>query len=511
MSLLVERLARLIALAAATLAASVALAEACQCGNGQAICEQYKTVDIAFVGRVTVAPSGRADGHVLFRVTQALKGVSGPEVTVPTPASYMGGVECFRQFDVGGEYLVFAHRSEDGEIDLSPCRSTVWRLDAPASASLDEAWAEGNIWAYINLQGASYRRAVHAAAFAESLRQPATGGRVFGEVTVRVPFSAPDDEDGIRRVDGATVLLRSPDEERRTTTKNGQYEFAGLPPGAYSLSVAMPHDLPEARSARRPDDPSAQHRFDFRREREHTERLAIADARDCRYVPFEAQFDGEVSGTIVSHDGTPPGQQTVELYPTTVDPRQRDGEPARVYTDARGTFRISHLPPGRYSVGINLRHGPSDQAPFTATFYRKPGTDEPLLTELGNGTRVDLGVLRLPPPLPKRRIAGTVRWSDGRPLRDVEVSVCESGSKPLRVYCDAQRLSADGRFSLDLFAGTTYRVVAQAADPRMGDIATGKRLPPIGTAAATVSLERDVEGLRLVLVPRRDRDKRRLP
>jgi hypothetical protein len=310
----------------------------------------------------------------------------------------------------------------------------------------------------------------------------------------------------MRRVDGAAVILRGPEQERRATTVNGQYEFTGLPPGAYSVSVTMPDGLPAARSARPPEDPSARYRFDFHDEREHTQRLTIADARACSYAPFEAQFDGEVSGTVVSHDGTPPGQQTVELFPTTVDPQQRDeGAPAAVYSDEGGTFRISHVPPGRYIVGINLRHGASDRAPFPPTFYRQPGTDEPLIIELGDGTHMKLGALHLPPPLTKRQIAGTVTWSDGRPLGDVLVKVCEAGSKRLRVYCDTHGLR-DDEFSAEVFAGTTYTVRAEAVNPRGSrDMATDAEIPPIGTAEVTVFVDGDVNGLRLVLVPRLDR------
>ena len=478
-------------LVCAALTASVAASEACHCGP-PVVCEGYRKVEVVFVGRPIAAPPNRADGRVHFRLTHALKGVVGSEVSVPKPESYMDGPSCLREFDSGQDYLVFAMRNADGEIDLSPCKSFVWPLNDAADPDRRD----------------DPRHAAAAAAFAESLSKPAGGGRVFGEVAVRVPFSEPNDDDVVRRVDGATVLLRGPQEERRTSTVNGQYEFTGLAPGAYSVSVTMPDGLPAAQSTRPPDDPAARYRFNFRDERERTERLTIEDARDCRYVRFESQFDGQVSGTVVGHDGATPGEQTVELFPTTVDPQQREGQPARVYTDARGSFRISHIPPGRYIVGINLRHGPSAESPFLATFYRKPGTEEPSIIELGNGAHVDLGVLRLPPPLPRRRITGTVRWTDGRPLRDVEVSVCESGSKRLRVYCDAQRIGDDGRFSLEMFAGTTYRVTAQAPDPRRWDAANDREFPPIGTAEVTVTLDGDVSGLRLVLVPRRDRDRR---
>jgi hypothetical protein len=67
-------------------------------------------------------------------------------------------------------------------------------------------------------------------------------------------------------------------------------------------------------------------------------------------------------------------------------------------------------------------------------------------------------------------------------------------------------VGADGSFSAEIFEGRTYIVKAEAVDPRGAwDTATDQPIPPIGTAAVTITLDRDRTDLRLVLLPDRER------
>jgi hypothetical protein len=210
----------------------------------------------------------------------------------------------------------------------------------------------------------------------------------------------------------------------------------------------------------------AQGGFLFDYSHDYTRSVTIADARSCGYAPFAAVFDGEVAGSIVNHDGTPAEGMAVEIFPSTIDPRRDDsfyGPTASA--DNHGAYRFDHLPPGGYIVGINLR---DNLGPVPATPYRQPGDDGPSIIELGAETHVDVGVLRLPPPSAKRQIAGTVRWSDGRPLGRVRVEVFEDRPGILGSISRMANVGADGEFSTELFEGRTYIVKAEAADaPRL--------------------------------------------
>ena len=140
--------------------------------------------------------------------------------------------------------------------------------------------------------------------------------------------------------------------------------------------------------------------------------------------------------------------------------------------------------------------------PVRATPYREPGVDGPSIIELGAATHADLGVLRLPRPRAKRRVAGTVRWSDGRALGRVRVEVFEDRPGILGSISHGANVGADGAFSTELFEGRTYIVKAEAADPRGWlDRSTDEPIPPIAATAVTLTLEADRRDLVLVLPP----------
>lgn len=485
MTLQMPRIVRITFLVVAAVISSVATTEACLCAHGElsAACEVYPKADVAFVGRAIEVPPDRAAGPVRFRLTYALKGVAGPEVSVLNEESGMG---CGYPFTQGEDYVVFARRTLDGDVAIT-CSSGIWMVRVPEFA-----------------YPAFRRRAAEAAAFTASLLRPATGGRIFGEVSVRVPFSGPDD-DPTKPVDGATVILRSPGKERRATSVEGRYEFTGLARGTYSISVMMPADFPPARSARSAEHLGSQAGSpEFGVEPEFTRTISITDARACGYAPFETEFDGEIAGTVVRDDGAPVTGLRVHVFPATIDPQRQEFSSPSVETDPLGAYRISKLPPGRYTVAINPRDEALDSMPFPTTFHREHGSNEPSVIELGDGTHVEVGALRLPPPMARRQIAGTITWGDGRRLSDVRVDVCEDRSGRLGEYCRRSAVSAEGRFSVTMFAGRTYNVRAEAADPRgRWDKATDQAIPPIGTAGITLTLDSEVN-LRLVLVPRHE-------
>jgi len=472
-------------MAVGVLISSVAATEACTCirRDSPAACELYKSFDIAFVGRAIRVPPNGAGGRVHFRLSQSLKGVAGPEVSVLNDNSSSG---CGYHFSEGEDYVVFASRNAEGAIEIGMCSSTVWLVDPP------------------DYSGAEFRReSAQAVAFVESMRRPAPGGRIFGEVRIDVPFVSRDD-DAQKPVDGATVTLQGPKEERRTKSTNGRYEFTNLPRGTYRVSVTMPDGLPMARSARPPAhlvDPDGA-LIDYAPE--YTRSVTIDDARSCGYAPFAATFDGEITGAIVRDDGLPAERTRVEILPSTIDRLDSFYVPtAEVKSD--GTYRFEHLPPGRYIVGVNLR---DKLIPERATPYREPGGDAPMIIELASGTQVDLGVLRVPPASAERLIAGTVKWSDGRPVGRARVVISEARRGFNGSDAHTANVGADGAFSIKLFEGRTYIVKAEAADPRgWWEKATGRPLSPIATRAVTITLDGDRADLLFVLEANRDQMK----
>jgi Carboxypeptidase regulatory-like domain len=344
---------------AAVLGASVATIEACSCRSidSPSACELYGRLPVAFVGRAIKVPEG-AGGTVRFRILHALKGVQGREVSVLTADSRFG---CGYPFGSGGEYVVFAGRNKNGDIEIGPCSGTVWRTDLDKSAL--------------------------TVAFAESLGKPATGGHIFGEVELAYPTMI--DEGARKPVEGATVILRGGGKERRrSTSANGRYEFVGLPPGTYRVSVSMPEGLPAARSTRIPEN-LANAKVPELYERESSRSVTIAGARSCGYAPFLAAsavpLKRWLSGTVAWEDGRPLGLVYLRISEYRYG-RLGDTRLARVHPP--GAFGIE-LFEGRYVIKAEA-NDPRELNPLTNELFPPIGTAETTVTLGGDPKDVRL-------------------------------------------------------------------------------------------------------------------------
>jgi hypothetical protein len=178
-------------------------------------------------------------------------------------------------------------------------------------------------------------------------------------------------------------------------------------------------------------------------------------------------------------------------------------------TSVKGRYEFTAVPRGTYSVSVTMPDGFPLRAarghpniycrrrtcrsicPSRRRSIRESVSNGPSIIELGNGGHAQLGVLRLPPPTEKRQIVGMVAWSDGRPVGSFGVFVCEDRSGRIGQYCRSAEVSAGGGFSIAMFAGRTYEVMAES-------------YPPAGRAEVKVRLDGDIIGLRVVLVPRRN-------
>lgn len=130
------------------------------------------------------------------------------------------------------------------------------------------------------------------------------------------------------------------------------------------------------------------------------------------------------------------------------------------WTDDKGRFKIA-VPPGTYTLGINLETAPSAAVPFPATYY--PGTsDVRRAKKLSVSDRQSLNglVIRITQRLRQRKIPVKVTWPDGKPVEDANVWLAEI-SDPRAVVGDAvSHTAADGTFDLIGFEGIGYFIHA---------------------------------------------------
>jgi hypothetical protein len=427
-------------------------ADACSCMDAGPACQAFWKTDAVFDATVESiddavhadrAPDGvplAAQRRVTLKVRQAWKGVTPGPLDVFTTES---GTSCGYDFKPGRRYLVFAFRNaRDGRWMVSLCSAT-----REYDGSGDEA------------------------AFLASLAEPARGGRIFG--TVKAYERQFDQEHSSReRNIEVRITLSGAGKEWTAISRGGTYEFTALPSGPYRLEMAPVDGYVTNYSSRS---------------------IELPTDRACARETFSVAPSGRLTGRVVEHDGRPASRVTIEVTAPGAQPHPMYGiSSASTTTEADGRFEVGGLPPGEYMLGVNLDDLPSDYRPYPRTLYPSDGTDGRVFT-IGRDP-LDIGTWTLPPPLPVVTLSGIVVWADGTPAAGVDVSVWDETNNPVQVARGAGGAIAavDGRFSIRVRQGRSYRFGARGKDSRLLNV-IGPRLT-IGTDA--------IEPVRLIVAPR---------
>jgi hypothetical protein len=236
-------------------------------------------------------------------------------------------------------------------------------------------------------------------------------------------------------------------------SKNGDFEFAGLAPGKYQLSIVTPDNL-------RVSPVSVD--------------VELQDARDCARVRFELTDNGRIAGRVVATDGSRIRDPRLELVTQEALSRLGDVTPREAVFNADGSFEFGELPPGKYVIGVNLTNVLDRNNPYSRTLYSAEGSGIHVFT-IGAGERVDIGTWRLPPSAPIVAVSGVVTWEDGRPAADVHVYALDSIAPGLEASTAVS--GPDGRFTIRLWQLRTYRFRAGLVDA-----------DPVFVAAPTLTL-----------------------
>lgn len=437
-------------------------ARACSCMGERPACEALGGSTAVFVGRVvgaaeqkTVKDAAGADvtldvGAIHFAVEEAFSGVkAGARVTVH---SGTGGGDCGYWFRRGERYVVYAGGDLKARLHTSVCTRT--RPLADAGEDL---------------------------AFLRALPAEGAGVRLYG--VVAAPPGEAEGEGGERKPEGLagiTVTVRDARGRRRevVTGGDGRYELAGLSPGEYEVSAALPD-------------------YYHRGERD-AHKIRIQD-RGCAEASFSAIPDGRLAGQVVDAEGKPvPNARVVLIRAKAEAPLSMHDEVDSEYVrdDPRGRFEFEQLPPGEYLLGLNVTFSPDAEQPYPPTFY--PGvSDRALATvvKLGMGQKLKGYVLRLPPRLAERSVQGVVVWPDGSPAAGAKVELTDERHPGWTANGTAET-DAHGRFTLTGYDGVTYRVHASAdrfpAAPHQGR-------QPMHAEPPAVTLTGAAPGVRLVL------------
>ena len=403
-------------------------AAACSCRYPGPACQAFWNTDAVFdatVVQIALIPRTETIGGRELRIEDKLvtlqvhRSWKGPQPGTLEVTTARDGAACGFNFKQGERYLIFAHHGSEGRFTVSSCSGTKPFDGTGPSAD-----------------------------FLASLDAPPRGGRVFGTVRIgsRVFGRDPGYEESPTET---TVRLLGDGPARTTKSAAGQYEFSGLPEGAYRVEIETPQGHTVWSTGR-----------DVR----------LPNRRACVEENFRFSPHGRIAGRLLSRDGKPLPNVRVDVTAPDVRPHRDYGlQKDSTRTEGDGFFELKNLAPGRYIVGVNLDDLPSEYNPYARVVY--PGAAaEPHVIELKLGEVVDLGTWHMPDPLPVVRVDGIVVTREGTPVAGVVVGAWDDTGNPVERARGAGTATsgADGRFLLELRQGRVYRFSARG--PRNGPL-----------------------------------------
>jgi hypothetical protein len=371
----------------------------CTCGPGTyaPACESFFSAGAVFLGTVldhNDDGSGRFTQWTayLVRVDESFKGLDSSQQEVfIDPGSYSS---CYRDYQVGKQYLfvaggpaAFAAMSIVGERGTRKPFPVRWET-------------KRNLKVYSAAGCSPTRdatRAVEDIAWLRTWKKGETKTRVYGLALQNFDaFYRPPRLDQDVPLPGARITLMSSGRQIATIAdSDGRYSFDGIPEGSYSLVAE-----------KAPWTSSLPMTFQLH-------------AGGCAKRDLSLGTDGIVEGTALDHQGNPVHRLRVELVQVLAGGGVSNVYTAWSDTDQSGRFHFNRVAAGTFVLGVNIASAPTDEEPYIGTYY--PGvqnvSDAHRFNFQPNSNTSGL-VLRLPPPLNRRKVKVHVYWADGTPVNE---------------------------------------------------------------------------------------------
>jgi hypothetical protein len=403
----------LLALTAAFVAIGERSADARQCRIVPP-CQAYWESQTVFVGTVRDVTKDEEGPRVTFDVEQVQRGESAPTMTVRAVT-----LDVSRSpFHVGDRYVVYAFGAGAEKV-IGACGRT-----RPANEAQEDL------------------------AYFREMKAPGSGGHIFGSVRHEEPDFVAHGTQDRGPIAGLTIRLEGRGLNRdASTATDGAFDFAGLLPGEYTLSLGAPErmllDVRLFGVYRRPAPGS----FTVR----------LRDARGCMPISFTVRERGGIRGVLLDDRGAPvEGELVSAIAAVNVNVETSQPVPVeRVRTGADGRFEFTPLPRGQYVLVLNRDDRPESTELDPRAYY--PGTrvrDEAKIVTVDGPTIVDAGTFRVPSAPVERTITGLVVWSDGVSAADAELVL--HGAAPEKVPLDPA-----GRFRVTLPYGARFTLRAE--------------------------------------------------
>jgi hypothetical protein len=357
-------------------------------------------------------------------VDEAFKGL-GPEVreVIVDPDN---STSCRRSFEVGRLYLVVGYRSPSNGLAADAAKAAGVLGGArgvPLTSPLvSTGQCTGTMLAEYAAEDLDYLRRFRAGNV-----QP----YIYGHVRMHADERMWDDR--LPGLPGAFVHLTGNELEQTVTAgADGRFEIAGLSPGSYELTAAVPGYFPAS-----------------------PEYAVNVPANGCGYVNMAMLSHGSFSGTVTKPDGSPAQDVAVE-YRSASGSLNRPFRTRSTRTNEKGEFFFPTVPPGDYHLGVHIDSAPEVVERIAPVHWpgaataAEAGTLHLELNEQKPGLRITLG-----PPAELRHVKVKVLWPDGRPAVRTKVYALVGRDTP-----EMTRTDESGRAKLTVLEGVEYTLSA---------------------------------------------------
>ena len=229
----------------------------------------------------------------------------------------------------------------------------------------------------------------------------------------------------------------------QTSASDGYFRFKNLTAGNYTLRLQVPPQYDASYGA--------------------LERKVVVEPMGCgQEVNFNIRVNGRIAGRVLDESAKPIGERVeVSLLPLE---QERNPIAERRYfsesTTVDGSYQFEGVPPGRYSLGVNIANPPNKQSPYEPAYYPSGSDRQRVQTiSLNAGEKLVGRDIRLGKRLPTRVAAGVVVDEAGEPVK-AGVYVFDSEEPLAPVFGLEAETDVQGQFHMSVFEGRHYQISA---------------------------------------------------
>lgn len=414
---------------------------ACSCATPSPIYKDFKTANAVFTGKVISAKrvkrivedeseeSEDEEMEYQFQVIEVFKNIKGKQVTIN------GGLvntSCFRKFDIGESYLIYAYGENENGLRASlGCGRTKVLRDAQDQAVVIRDLLKGKA-------------------------EP----QIYGSV-VRDDTTPQTLDDRTSYLANIKVAIYSDNKRIETKTdKNGIFRFDNIPPGNYKIEAFAPpiynNDYPKiwegveilpSKVIRRSDD-------SYFIESEGDKNI---------FVSFSFYWNNKIKGNVFDYQGNTFANVWTKLLPVAMMNYAADlNADVNSYIECETTFDFTGETPGQYVLAGDIYAPFADKNRIRVFYSLDDSSNKPFVFNVSETSDFNVN-LKMPKEIIPRKLTGEVVRSNGVVVDNALVILAKNETTPIESikhgennYYGSVKTDESGKFELQAFENAEY-------------------------------------------------------